>query len=436
MAAPIAHLDDEWENFTSFSTSDDVWQKNCFESDHDANANHCKEVNATENNSNGYDNVSATDSNDNLEKLQFSDLVTYESMEDLVHSFDEKVASCFRITAKDTDNNFPNLPVVTLDSYSNDPTWKRLTENYGLVQPLNWNTSHVQKLHLPALSLPFVSKRNDENEQAFCKLYQNDNNDSPDQMDFHHMIEYNVYSENNVIFDPEVQYEGTKENTLMQTADEVIEELEEIMKVAEDYNAALDYEVQEETGIVFNESLTAEHLNEEFQKPITCRQSLGSVSSLEEAARASDLKSKTLTELNTKNEELETQVCSLSTELLEELNKRDEFQYEIELKHSFISKVLEIQYKRDKIAKFTSTSKKFSSLRKGAATEVVAGQGKYLTTVIPSNKGHVLTTDNLQSLIKILDAMKADSDEVPSLLTSYILQVVCPAPSGSHVLKL
>ena len=417
MAAPVAKLDDEWENFGSFSSSDDLWQK------------------APSSDGNNVEQFTAKnfDNNEHIESLQFSELVSYESMGDLVHSFDEKLASCFRVANTHAKENVFNLPLVSMEDFNHDNLWKCLTGNYGLVQPLNWKTSHIRKLHIPALCLPFHGdKENEEAVQTQCKTCSIETDDDvANNMDYHSMIEYNVYTENESRF----LNDGSSSNSLAQTADEVIEELEEIMKVADDFNAAIDCEVQEETGIVFNESLISKQLKEDSEKS-TYRQSFGSMSSIEESACALELKSMSLLDLNAENEEMEKQVQFLSTELLDQLNKRDELQYEIEVKHSFISKVLEVQYKQAEMAKAGSSSKKFSGLRKSATSDSVSSSGKYLTTLIPCNKGDVLTTNNLQSLIKILDAMKMDSEEVPSLLTAYILQVVCPAPSSKHILQL
>nr|KAF6429358.1 fasciculation and elongation protein zeta 2 [Molossus molossus] len=51
----------------------------------------------------------------------------------------------------------------------------------------------------------------------------------------------------------------------------------------------------------------------------------------------------------------------------------------------------------------------------------------YLTTVIPyEKKNGPPSVEDLQILTKILRAMKEDSEKVPSLLTDYILKVLCP----------
>ncbi|KAL7872633.1 hypothetical protein SRHO_G00076160 [Serrasalmus rhombeus] len=52
---------------------------------------------------------------------------------------------------------------------------------------------------------------------------------------------------------------------------------------------------------------------------------------------------------------------------------------------------------------------------------------KYLTTVIPYDKKNgAPSVEDLQILTKILHAMRDDSEKVPSLLTDYILKVLCP----------
>lgn len=53
--------------------------------------------------------------------------------------------------------------------------------------------------------------------------------------------------------------------------------------------------------------------------------------------------------------------------------------------------------------------------------------GTYLTTVIPyEKKAGPPSVEDLQILTKILQAMKEDSERVPTLLTDYILKVLCP----------
>uniref|UniRef100_A0ACB8GAR5 Uncharacterized protein n=1 Tax=Sphaerodactylus townsendi TaxID=933632 RepID=A0ACB8GAR5_9SAUR len=62
---------------------------------------------------------------------------------------------------------------------------------------------------------------------------------------------------------------------------------------------------------------------------------------------------------------------------------------------------------------------------------MVAFIWQYLTTVIPyEKKSGPPSIEDLQTLTKILHAMKEDSEKVPSLLTDYILKV----PNGKRVI--
>nr|XP_002122589.1 fasciculation and elongation protein zeta-2-like [Ciona intestinalis] len=417
MAAPIAQIEDEWESFASFSPT---------------RLNMCstnvEQLEDVKNQNMSFGNSENLDSIDNF--IPDPELLSYSSMEDLVQTFDEKLAACFRINASN-NNKVQENPVkpFNAETITDDYIWKRLSDNYGLVQPLNWETSLVRKLHIPALDLPGEKATSNEKEVKA----ETEDPELEKQMDFHRMIEYNVYTEESgSVYQPPYG----ESNKMMQTADEVIEELEEIMHDADVANAVEDYEIQQETGIIFDKSSLEDG---EFQEPFPAsglRPSIGSPSSQEESDRASVLKLLTLSELNDINADLEDQVKMLSADLLHELGRRDELNYENEVKNCFISRVLEVQYKQEQFRKVAAAPpKKFGRLRKSATTDSVSA-GRYLTSVIPCSSGPTPTLENLQAMIKILDAIKSDSDEVPSLLTAYILKVLCPAPNGSRTLKL
>ncbi|XP_076807971.1 fasciculation and elongation protein zeta-2-like [Clavelina lepadiformis] len=428
MSAPIAQLDDEWESFSSFANVEDISCNNIFTS---INTN--VEI---ENHLN--QNGTLNENSETLDKFPGQEINSYESMEDLVHTFDEKLAACFRINPSNSDTI---NETVDTDILTQDCLWKRLTDSYGLVQPLNWEKSQIRKLHIPALNLP-IAKTESEKSKHEPKMQQNQDlkdEELKKQMDYHSMIEYNIYTEDETIF---YNTTGQEENggIVLQTADEVIEELEGIMQDAEDTNATVNLEIQEETGIIFDENSLEGELDDELScASFHPRLSMGSPSSQDESDRAVELKSMSVAELNALNEDLEEQVKLLSSELLDELNLRDELQCEYEVKNTFISRVLEVQYKREQFNKSLNNApvaKKFNLLRRSTTTDSLAKEGRFLTTVIPCNEGDKLTLDNLMALIKILDAIKTDSDEVPALLTSYILKVLCPAAHTNHTLQL
>uniref|UniRef100_A0A915L6M5 Uncharacterized protein n=1 Tax=Romanomermis culicivorax TaxID=13658 RepID=A0A915L6M5_ROMCU len=58
----------------------------------------------------------------------------------------------------------------------------------------------------------------------------------------------------------------------------------------------------------------------------------------------------------------------------------------------------------------------------------------YLTAVIPLNENsRSLDNRNLQALIKILRAINDNNPDVPTILTDYILNVLCPSTTSSIV---
>ncbi|KAM7348026.1 fasciculation and elongation protein Unc-76 isoform 2-T2 [Cochliomyia hominivorax] len=122
-----------------------------------------------------------------------------------------------------------------------------------------------------------------------------------------------------------------------------------------------------------------------------------------------------ITQLNELYMEMEVLIQELSETLINELALRDELEFEKELKNSFISILLAVQNKRRQY----HVEKKRGKFQ--------GPDPKYLTTVIPySLENGTPNNQNLQVLIKILKAINEDSPTVPTLLTDYILKVLCP----------
>lgn len=130
------------------------------------------------------------------------------------------------------------------------------------------------------------------------------------------------------------------------------------------------------------------------------------------------LRTLNVTQLNEIYLDLERMIQNHSEILISELALKDELEYEKELKNQFISLLICIQNKRRKQNLIKKNNPK-------AAQESVGA--KYLTTVIPYNRSlGAPDTRTLQVLIKILKAINEDSPTVPTLLTDFILRVVCP----------
>ncbi|XP_050730439.1 serine/arginine repetitive matrix protein 1-like isoform X2 [Eriocheir sinensis] len=131
------------------------------------------------------------------------------------------------------------------------------------------------------------------------------------------------------------------------------------------------------------------------------------------------LKNMSVPELNEALMELELVIRQYSETLITQLALRDELEYEKELKNSFISLLLQVQNKR---RNFNVEKKKQKKVGPNGIDP------KYLTTVIPYDVGHGPPHNpTLQILIKILTAINEDSPTVPTLLTDYILKVLCPS---------
>ncbi|AWO96865.1 putative fasciculation and elongation protein zeta-2-like [Scophthalmus maximus] len=188
------------------------------------------------------------------------------------------------------------------------------------------------------------------------------------------------------------------------TAEQVIEEIEEMMQDSPDMEAEYDPS-QSDLSM----------LSLDVQRPPSSPSYKDSVRTLSVA------------ELNERLEEMETNIRRFSEELVQQLALRDELDFEKEVKNSFISALIDVQNRQKEHRELLKKKKK---LKGGAGTSQGHADrtlGAYLTTVIPyEKKGHPPSLEDLQILTKILLAMRDDSDKVPSLLTDYILKVLCP----------
>lgn len=100
-------------------------------------------------------------------------------------------------------------------------------------------------------------------------------------------------------------------------------------------------------------------------------------------------------------------------------------QFEKEVKNSFISELIKVQNKK---RQFVLESKKKNVMTSKERDRLGLAQGgKYLTTVIPYQSGQgPPSTRHMQVMIKILNAINEDSPTTPTLLTDYILKLLCP----------
>ncbi|XP_026875054.2 fasciculation and elongation protein zeta-2 isoform X1 [Electrophorus electricus] len=395
---------------------------------------------------------------------------SFKSMEDLVNDFDEKLIGCFgNFNNKSTEVKAPVKPISEDTVLKNDEIWNALTDNYGNVMPVDWSHSRSRSLHLPTLNIEDRPKVDNMN------LDVSDDEDLREQMDMHSIIVSCISEE--PLF----------------TAEQVIEEIEEMMQNSPDSEA--------------EQSATQSDL---FQRASS------NCHSYEERVR-----NLSVAELNELLEEVETAICRYSEELVQHLALRDELDFEKEVKNSFISVLIDVQNRQKEHREFLKKKRKlkngaggqhgraerlpksrfsmesistaiqnglrqtfgngvgdkqvavlfpsfhfflkisdfinrykanrdlkydcfflqgsvhstFSHINTMAITgldlplssQVSSTFSQYLTTVIPyEKKGGPPSVGDLQILTKILEAMRDDSDNVPSLLTDYILKVLCP----------
>ncbi|KAK5862541.1 hypothetical protein PBY51_017926 [Eleginops maclovinus] len=397
MAAPIAHFDEDWPILGDLSMVSDkrlqLPQKGRVES---ASA--------------GGAAPQLLLGDDDIPELQdgsFSPGETgiFRSMEDLVNDFDDKLSVCFQNFNAKTDSIAP-VSVLTEESLlEKDEIWKVLTRNYGHVMPVDWKQSRTCSLHKPSFNLEQKPRMTDVTAELL------DDEELREQLDMHSII-----------------ISSLAEEPLF-TAEQVIEEIEEMMQDSPDMEAGHN-----------PSQLDLSMLSLDIQR-CTRRPSY-----------ESRVRTLSVAELNERLEEMETNIRRFSEELVLQLALRDELDFEKEVKNSFISALIDVQNrqkehrellkKKKKLKAGTSQGHAEKNLGSRFSMEGISsviqssfrqtfGSGcserQYLTTVIPyEKKGNPPSLEDLQILTKILQAMRDDSDKVPSLLTDYILKVLCP----------
>ncbi|XP_054902859.1 fasciculation and elongation protein zeta-1 [Poeciliopsis prolifica] len=349
----------------------------------------------------------------------FSEMMSFKSMEDLVNEFDEKLNVCFHNYNTKTEGLAPirNQTHCQEDEerLQDEDVWDALTDNYVSTwdgpdsEGLNGNLSD-HEIHEKE-----EEEMNEKNENANCL------NEEP-----------------------------------LITADQVIEEIVEMMENSPDPGET-EEEDEEESSLC--SSRTNPSLLEEIRQLSQASNNNCSYEGL------SCMPSSALMELLHR---VEAAIREYSEELVNQLARRDELEFEKEVKNTFITALMEVQ-NRQKEQRDSSKRKrrdKALSLQGGGTAPTNGGntapsgqktgtmpvkrfsmeglsnilqtgirqtfgstgnEKQYLNTVIPyEKKTSPPSVDDLQMLTKILYAMKEDSEKVPTLLTDYILKVLCP----------
>ncbi|XP_007894216.1 fasciculation and elongation protein zeta-1 [Callorhinchus milii] len=351
-----------------------------------------------------------------------SEMMSFKSMEDLVHDFDEKLNVCFHNYNQKTEVLAPVKQQMSVtkqqedrdrdpqeDLIRDDEIWDALTDNYVTSGCEDWRVARLQELNMNLTNMESIDKEAITEEGELIEK-----------------IDFIVSS--------------TSDEPLF-TADQVIEEIEEMMQNSPDP----DEEEEEE-----------EEVTSQSDKLSVCSQEETEVKMTQSSSPADDVRQMPEAGLRGLLEEIEGETRGYSEELIQQLALRDELEFEKEVKNSFISVLIEVQNKQKEQRESLKRKKKekggspqssrpergnhmpikrfsmegISSVIQSGIRQTFGNSGsdrQYLTTVIPyEKKGVPPTVEDLQILTTILLAMKEESEKVPVLLTDYILKVLCP----------
>lgn len=390
MEAPLVSLDEEFEDVRSYSEDREDSSRSIYMSP----SRHLEDASLSE-----------------LENFS-SEIISFKSMEDLVNEFDEKLNVCFRNYNTKTENLAPvknHLQIQEEEERLRDEeVWDALTDNYIPLNGEKWREQSEELLNGNLSDTEFHEKEEEE-------LNEKSENDS-----------------------------GINEEPLI-TADQVIEEIEEMMQNSPDPEEELDEEendleeISSRSDTVLLQEMQA--LSQNFNNNWTTEAGLQHMN---------------MAELTQLLERVEQAICDYSEELVQHLARRDELEFEKEVKNSFITALLEVQNRQKEQRELVKKRRKekglslqsnrterngqmpmkrfsmegISNILQTGIRQTFGNSGnekQYLNTVIPYEKRATPpSVEDLQMLTNILFAMREDSEKVPMLLTDYILKVLCP----------
>ncbi|XP_027555196.1 fasciculation and elongation protein zeta-1 [Neopelma chrysocephalum] len=358
-----------------------------------------------------------------------AEMMSFKSMEDLVQEFDEKLTVCFRNYDAATEGLAPVRGHLQAqeeeERLQDEEVWDALTDGFApRSSPRPW----LPGTEAPDGTNPQLGGKEEEEEEEEEELTERSEQDS-----------------------------GINEEPLL-TAEQVIEELEELMQSSPDPEADPEGEEEEEEDDEEEET----EADAEGKgggggtEPILLRELRAFSPALNNNCSHEGLGRLSARELAAAAGRAEAASRALSAELVAQLARRDELAFEKEVKTAFIGALLAVQgeqreqreaarrRRRDKGLSLQGgrpdrgnhmPRKRFSMegissiLHSGLRQTFgpAANEKQYLNTVIPyEKKGSPPSVEDLQMLTNILFAMKEGNEKVPTLLTDYILKVLCP----------
>ncbi|XP_039352062.1 fasciculation and elongation protein zeta-1 isoform X4 [Mauremys reevesii] len=415
MEAPLVSLDEEFEDLRPCYIDDREEKPHCF---YGSSPQHLEDPSLSE-----------------LENFS-SEIISFKSMEDLVNEFDEKLNVCFRNYNAKTENLAPvknHLQIQEEEEHLQDEevTDKWMGESRKHDIPLQFHISEIRVWD--ALTDNYISSITEDWRDPDIEVLNGNISDS--EIHEKEEEELNEKSEND---------SGINEEPLL-TADQVIEEIEEMMQNSPDPEE--EEEILEEDDGGETSSQADSVLLQEMQILTQTFNNNWSYEGLEQMS---------VSELAELLDHVEGAIRDYSEELVQQLARRDELEFEKEVKNSFITVLIEVQNKQKEHRELMKRRRKEKGLSlqssriergtqmplkrfsmEGISNILQTGirqtfgnsatDKQYLNTVIPyEKKGSPPSVEDLQMLTNILFAMKEDNEKVPTLLTDYILKVLCP----------
>uniref|UniRef100_H0WRI1 Fasciculation and elongation protein zeta 1 n=1 Tax=Otolemur garnettii TaxID=30611 RepID=H0WRI1_OTOGA len=397
MEAPLVSLDEEFEDLRPCCSEDQEEKPRCL---YGSSPHHLEDPSLSE-----------------LENFS-SEIISFKSMEDLVNEFDEKLNVCFRNYNAKTENLAPVKSQFQIqeeeETLQDEEVWDALTDNYIPSLSEDWRDPNIEALNGNSSDTEIHEKEEEE---------------------------FNEKSEND---------SGINEEPLL-TADQVIEEIEEMMQNSPDPEEEEEVLEEEDGGETSSQADSV--LLQEMQ---ALTQTFNNNWSYEGCSSLAGLRHMSGSELTELLDQVEGAIRDFSEELVQQLARRDELEFEKEVKNSFITVLIEVQNKQKEQRELMKKRRKekglslqsgriekgnqmplkrfsmegISNILQSSIRQTFGSSGtdkQYLNTVIPyEKKASPPSVEDLQMLTNILFAMKEDNEKVPTLLTDYILKVLCP----------
>ncbi|NXK53547.1 FEZ1 protein, partial [Chauna torquata] len=352
-----------------------------------------------------------------------AEMMSFKSMEDLVQEFDEKLTVCFRNYDAATEGLAPVRGRLQAqeeeERLQDEEVWDALTDGFvPRGSPRPWLHPEAEA---PDSTDPQLCEQEEEDEE----LAERSEHDS-----------------------------GINEEPLL-TAEQVIEELEELMQSSPDPEADPEGDEDEEEEEEEEEEAEADAEGDGGgggMEPILLHELHTFSPTFNNNCSHEGLEQLSAGELAAAAGRAEAASRALSAELVAQLARRDELAFEKEVKTAFIGALLAVQGEQREQREAARRRRRDRGLslqggrpergghmpRKRFSMEGIssilhsglrqtfgpaANEKQYLNTVIPyEKKGSPPSVEDLQMLTNILFAMKEGNEKVPTLLTDYILK--------------